>query len=160
MRYSLRVIFLLATALGSDAHASVAVPAKAVAQLQRLVRRTQAEVVIGSRRTLPPEARPMLNNLLGRAACLGVFGFGWAQTHPRRNLQWPGYWAGSHQAVGNAGAGAPAGCRVLPGQARNRRAQWLLQRFPGSCTEANEVETHYFASLPHVHEPGNCSRTI
>ena len=69
MRYSLVVVFLLATAYSSHAQTAVAVPTKAIAQLERLVRQTQAEVVIGSRRgTLPPETRPMLNKLLVQTA--------------------------------------------------------------------------------------------
>ncbi|MET4075124.1 DUF4844 domain-containing protein [Hymenobacter sp. UYCo722] len=69
MRYSLSFVFLLASTFCSYAQTSVVVPAKAVAQLERLVRQTQAEVVIGSRRsTLPPETRPMLNKLLVQTA--------------------------------------------------------------------------------------------
>ena len=127
MRYSLSVIFLLATALGGYAHASVAVPAKAVTQLRCPVRQTPAEVVIRSRRTLLPEARPVLNELLGRAASAFL---ALAGRKPTCEEIFNGLDTGlARIKFGNAGTGASAGCGVFPGQARNRRAQWFRGTF-------------------------------
>ncbi|MDQ2771963.1 MAG: DUF4844 domain-containing protein [Bacteroidota bacterium] len=60
---------LLLGAFAVQAQTPAPVPAKAVAQLQELVRKTQAEVVIGiSSKKLPAETRPLLNRVLVQAA--------------------------------------------------------------------------------------------
>lgn len=60
---------LLLGAFAARAQTTMPVPAKAVAQLQELVRKTQAEVVIGiSSKKLPAETRPLLNRVLVQAA--------------------------------------------------------------------------------------------
>ncbi|GAB3740341.1 hypothetical protein GCM10027594_20330 [Hymenobacter agri] len=60
---------LLVFALTAHAQTPVPVPAKAVARLEQLVRKTQAVVVIGnSSGKLPVEARPRLNRVLVEAS--------------------------------------------------------------------------------------------
>ena len=63
------LITLLALASTSYAQTLVPVPAKAVARLEQLVRKTQSVVVIGnSSGKLPAEARPKLNRVLVESA--------------------------------------------------------------------------------------------
>ena len=63
------LLALLCVALISHAQTSVPVPAKAIARLEQLVRKTQEVVVIGnSNPHLPVEARPRLNRVLVESA--------------------------------------------------------------------------------------------
>ena len=60
---------LLLGTIAAHAQTPVPVPVRAVAQLQELVRKTQAEVVVGiSSKKLPAETRPLLNRVLVQAA--------------------------------------------------------------------------------------------
>ncbi|GAA4051470.1 hypothetical protein GCM10022409_42830 [Hymenobacter glaciei] len=69
MRHILLTGLLVAAIGTSHAQTPVAIPPTAISQLERLVRQTQAEVIIGSRRSaLPPETRPMLNKMLVQTA--------------------------------------------------------------------------------------------
>ena len=68
MRISLLLVSLFA-AVNSYAQTPAPVPAKAVARLEQLVRKTQSVVVIGnSNKNLPAEARPKLNRVLVESA--------------------------------------------------------------------------------------------
>src|SRR6476469_9197675 len=63
------LLALLCISLVSYAQTPVPVPAKAVARLEQLVRKTQSVVVIGnSSGKLPVEARPRLNRVLVESA--------------------------------------------------------------------------------------------
>ena len=66
---TLPLLVLMCVALVGNGQTPVPVPAKALARLEQLVRKTQAVVVIGnSNSKLPVEARPKLNRVLVESA--------------------------------------------------------------------------------------------
>ncbi|MBU6120326.1 DUF4844 domain-containing protein [Hymenobacter siberiensis] len=72
MKKLLLTLFTLTALVGhaqSVTPAPHSVPEKAVTQLEKMLRQTQVEVVIGRRKsTLPAEVRPMLNRILVQSA--------------------------------------------------------------------------------------------
>ncbi|HEX8506123.1 MAG TPA: DUF4844 domain-containing protein [Hymenobacter sp.] len=65
MRTFLLGLFTLVALSGHAQTTALAVPEKAVSQLEKMLRQTQTEVVVGKKAsTLPAETRPVLNKIL------------------------------------------------------------------------------------------------